>query len=207
MAKRFKFKRRNFGRIVSRARPIVRAVTGVTLAKRIVFDGVSVPAISATAYDNPLIQDLVECTEAQDEEAETDTSGGIADVPLYSRLLSLKLNLFLQSSAAPGAIRARWLLYKKPDGESLVTNLAGFFHSSDDTPTLREIRKLTLAKGMLPLSNDNLANRLPIFVRRQAWQRASPMRENDKISLVVAQSSNATLTLSGFGTIYARANG
>lgn len=192
----------NFGR----ARRIVRAVSGITLAKRIVLEAVSIPAITSAAYDNPNQIDLVECVEAMDEEVESDDSA-IADVPLYSRLLSLKLFAFMQTAAAPGAIRVRWLLYKKPDGETLAGSLIdGVWHTSEDTPTQRELRKYTVAKGILPLSNDNLNTPLRIFVKKQAWARVSPMRENDKLCLILAQNSNATITLSGFGTIYAKAN-
>lgn len=195
--------RMNFGRV----RRIVRSASGITLVKRVLLDDLTVPAITSAAYDNPLIIDLVECTEAMDEEVESDGSA-IADVPLYSRISAMKLRIMLQTAAAPGAIRARWALVKKPDGESLVTSLVeGLFHSSNDTPTGREVRKYMLAKGIVGLSNNNLVTPVKVFVSRQAWKRASPMRENDKIAFIIAQSSNATIKLSGFGNLYCKANG
>lgn len=142
-----------------------------------------------------------------DEEVESDGAGAVADVPLYSKLMSLKANLILQSSIT---CVVRWMLHKLPDGEELITDANRLtntgFHSSDDTNPFREFRKMQVAKGFLVVPADKLAAPVRIFVRKQAWKRIAPMRENDVLRLDIAQSTNATVTLHGFGTLYAKAN-
>lgn len=103
----------------------------------------------------------------------------------------------------------RWILQKAPDGEQLTTSLVdASFHGSDDTQNQREARKYTLAKGMIFVNPNNQSAPLPVFVKRKTWARASPMRENDRINLIIAKDAAGTTgNLSGFGTIWARANG
>lgn len=204
--RRFRFRRRSFGRTVRRARPIIRAATGITLAKRIILDNITIADTASVSYDTPTVIDLLECTEAQDEEAESNGST-IADCPLYSRITSMKLNLILEAAAAG---KMRWMLVKRPDGE---TNLAttslidATFHGSDDTINARELRAQTLAKGIAFVSPDRLGSRLNVYVKKSAWARASPMREGDKITFIIAkESAGTTGTISGFGTIWVKAN-
>lgn len=206
MPRRFQFRRRmrpNF----AKARRVVRAVSGITLTKRILLAGLTIPDITSVDWDNPLIVDLLQCIEAQDEEQVTDGTV-IADAPLYSRATGIRLILTILGSTSTTNVY-RWLLYKKPDGESLVTSLAGTgqFHNSGDTPTLREVRKLTIAKGMVVTNPSTAVTRLPIFVKRKAWQRIAPLRENDTISLVIAKDAAGTTSLlHGMGQIYVKAN-
>lgn len=198
--RRFRGRGRSFG---SR----VRAAMGTTIVKRIVtpIAGLTIPDITATDFDNPLEFVLVECLETMDEEAISDGTV-IADVPIYSRLKSMKLNLHISGVSAQTEFR--WLLYKEPDGESLVTNLAAQFHQSDDTPTGRELRKQTLAKGMFVVNTADLARTLPIFVKRSTFARLGGMKENDRITLVIAKNAaGTTATLHGFGNIYVKARG
>jgi hypothetical protein len=164
----------------------------------------SIPDITSAAFDTPLNIDLLECVESVDEEAISDGST-VADVPLYSRILSFKTHLFVDCDAAT---LIRWVLYKMPDGEALVGSLVdATFHGSQDTPTGREIRKVIIAKGYMRISADRLQSPLRIFISRQALKRISPLRENDKLRLTIAKSAaGTTAQLSGFGTIYVKAN-
>jgi len=105
----------------------------------------------------------------------------------------------------------RWLLYKKPDGEAIAgTDLSAAgatFHSSNDTPTAREVRKMTLAKGIIVGNPSSAVSGLRPFVSRAAWARASPMRENDKITFLIAKDAAGTTSiLHGMGNIYIQAN-
>lgn len=202
--RRFRSRRRFRGGFARR----VRAVTGITLTKRVLLAGLSIPDVTSVDWDNPLIVDLLQCIEAQDEEQVSDGTI-IADAPLYSRALSMRLNLTILGSTSTTNVY-RWLVYKKPDGESLVTSLAGTgqFHNSGDTPTLREVRKLTVAKGMVVTNPSTAVTKMNIFVRKAAWRRISPLRENDTISLLIAKDAAGTTSLlHGMGNIYVRANG
>lgn len=161
--------------------------------------------MTSADYDNGVTVDLLECVETMDEEVESNGST-VADTPLYSRITGMRLNLLLQ---AANACKIRWMLYKKPDGETLVSALTDAnFHSSNDVQNNRELRKYTVAKGLAFVSPDRLAAPLNLFVRRQAWKRISPMREGDMLSLILAKEADGTTaTLSGFGTIWVKANG
>jgi hypothetical protein len=198
---RGKFRRKWRFRAVRRA---VRAVSGITLAKRIVLTEETIPDVTSVAFDNPLSIDLLECVESIDEEAISNGTT-IADVPLYSRMTSFKTNLFVDCDAAT---LIRWVLYKKPDGEALISDLAdNSFHGSQDTPGQREFRKYLMAKGYLRISADRLQVPLKVYVSKAAMRRAAPFREGDKISLIIAKSAaGTTAQLSGFGTIYCKAN-
>lgn len=147
-----------------------------------------------------------------DEELESTggTTAGtdVADVPLYAKLLSMKLNLIVEGATSVSTM-LRWLLYKKPDGESLVSTLSQtVFHVSDDTPTFREFRRQTMAKGMFVSNPSTATNRLPIFIKRSALARNRSFAENDVLALLIAKAAEGTTcTISGFGTLYFRANG
>lgn len=161
--------------------------------------------VTSVDWDNPTTWELLECTEAQDEEAESIAGTSVADTPLYSKITGMRMNLFFR---AANACMIRWMLLKLPDGDTLAANLTDAnFHSSNDVQANRELRKYTLAKGMIGITSDKLQQPLRIRVSRAAWRRASPMRENDKIVLMMAKNAeNTTATLSGFGTIWVRAN-
>lgn len=188
------------------ARPIVRAATGILLSKRVILNRVAIPDVSATDWDNPVNIGLLETKETMDEEEESNGSA-IADIPLYSRVVSMRLNLMISSADSH---YIRWVLHKRPDGEA--TNITSSmidanFHGADDTEDNREFRKYCLAKGLIKTSADRLQQPLRIFVRKQAWKRCSPMRENDTLHLTLAKESTGTTSeISGFGTIYVRAN-
>lgn len=117
----------------------------------------------------------------------------------------MRLNLIVRNAA--GGI-LRWVLQKSPDGEQLTTALTdAAFHGSDDTQNQREVRKMTIAKGMILVAADKQGAQFRIFVSRKAWQRISPMRENDRLDLYLAKDGAGTsTTLDGFGTVWCRAN-
>lgn len=204
--RRFRSRRRvNFRGI----RRLVRGVTGVTLTKRILFAGLTIPDVTAADWDTALSVDLIECVEAQDEEVETDGTA-IADVPLYSRLLSMKLRMMVLGASGQTNVY-RWLLYKKPDGEAIagtdLTAAGASFHTSNDTPTAREVRKYTLAKGIIVSNPSSAIANLSPYVSRAAWARASPMREGDKLCFLIAKDAAGTTSiLHGMGNIYVKAN-
>lgn len=207
-----RFRSRRQGRTnFRRARSIVRAVSGITLAKRVLLPGLTIPDVTAADWDNALTIDLLECVEAQDEEVESDGTA-IADAPLYSRLTAFKLRLTIIGPVGAGSANVfRWLLYKKPDGEAIAgTDLSAAgatFHSSNDTPTAREVRKMTMAKGVVYTNSSTGITGVRIFISRAAMKRISPLRENDRISLLIAKDAlGTTATLHGFGTLYIKAN-
>lgn len=205
MAQRFRFRGRRMRPNFGRARRIVRAVTGINLAKRIQLDGLTIPDVTSASFDNILRVPLLECVETMDEEVESNGTT-IADAPLYSRITSMRLNLILHGFAAGSIVR--WILHKEPDGEQAYTELTNTsFHVSDDNEDNRERRKYCLAKGMVFINPNNLATTLRIFVKRKAWARVSPLRELDIIALTLAKDAAGTTgNLSGFGTLMVKAN-
>lgn len=201
----FRFRRRpSFGRRVRMARPIVRAVTGTTLAKRIQLDAFSITDPTSANYDTTVSIGLLVCQETMDEEVESNGTT-IAQVPLYSRLRKMRMALVCQAAEAT---IIRWRIVKRPDGENLSTDLTNTgFHVSDDTPTEREMRKFTMAKGQVLVSGDSLAAPMRVFISRAALNRNATFREGDRIDLQIAKTNTGTAaTISGFGTAWVRAN-
>lgn len=197
-----------------RARNFVRrtvSTMGPIEAKRVIFNAEDIPDYTSAAFDNPVKYDLLICQETVDEEVESDGSS-IAQVPLYSRLVGMKMQMFIRGSVAtPGVIR--WMICKLPDGEDLITSIGSgltdaAFHSSNDSPNMRELRATTLAKGMILTNESSGVTRFPAFIRRQTLRRLGRLRENDKISLYLANSVQPATnpTLHGFGTLYCRLN-
>lgn len=189
--------------MVRRARPIVRAVQSISLSKRVLLDKLTIPDITSADYDNPLVVPLLTCIEAQDEELESNGSD-IATAPLYSRLVAIKLRLGVHAFSAQTVFR--WMLWKSPDND-LTPNMTTNFHSSNDTITDREIRKMVLAKGIVISNSSSVVNSVPIFVKRAAMLRAGPLRENDRINFQIAKdAAGTTANLTGFGTLWVKAN-
>lgn len=196
------------GRFTRRVRKIARRSTGQILAKRVILSGLTIPDVTAADWDNPLQVGLISCQETIDEEEESDGTN-VADVPLYSKLVGLKLQLTVLGATSTTNVY-RWMLHKLPDGEELITDanrLAGNFHSSDDTNPMREFRKMCMAKGMVVTNPNTAVTRLNVFVKRSAMKRVSPLREGDIIRLDIAKDTAGTTSLlHGFGTLYVRAN-
>lgn len=141
-----------------------------------------------------------------DETIVTDGTS-IAQVPLYSKVVGLKMQLNIRGSVTTPPI-VRWMLCKNPDGDYTAGNFMTAFQSAADDATTREIRGLTLAKGMVMLNESSGVSRLPVFVRRATLKRLGSLRENDRLELVLACSGAPATnpTLSGFGQIYCRLN-
>lgn len=204
------FRRRRGGRrSFRRARTFIRrtvAHMGPIEAKRILLDNVAIPARSSVAFDNPVTIGLLETNTGTTNEEEESNGSDIADVPQYSKIVGMKLNLQLFNNSATGGDRIRWMLVKDVDNEGALTSLVDAnFHSSDDTPTARELRARTLAKGFVTAS-DRTAQRLSVFVRRKTLQRLGSMRAGDRLELVLAVSGTGAAAISGFGTLYVRMN-
>lgn len=172
-------------------------------AKRIILDAATVPARSSVAYDNPLTIGLLTTGETTDEEVESNGTT-IAEARNYSKIVGIKGSFEIHSLTAGD--RVRWMLVKDVDNEGAITSLAdATFHSSNDDPTTRELRARTLAKGIIT-GTDRTGKRIPFFIRRKTLRRLGSLRENDRIELVLAVSGSNTASLTGFGTIYVRAN-
>lgn len=202
--RRFKSRRRSFGATVRRARPIIRAAMGITLVKRVIVDSATIPDVSAANYDNPLTINLLRCIEAQDEEAEADGST-IADAPLYSRITGIRLTGHFQSSTAS---YVRWMLIKSPDNDISLTSLVTNFHNSNDGQSDRELRKMTIKKGWTYVNPGNSGSPWKTgFISKKALQRISPLRENDRIQLILAKdAAGTTIPFNLWGSIYVKAN-
>lgn len=142
--------------------------------------------------------------ETIDEEQEADGTSA-AQCTIGSRIVSLKLAFQLTT---PSSAIYRWLLWKKPDGEDLLANIGaglkdGAFHSADDTASLRELRKVTLAKGVIVPDTAGARGFLKIYVKRKALARVARMSENDSLVLSIANSLGTEAgKLHGFGNIY-----
>lgn len=203
--RRFGFRRRAFSRRVGR---IARNATGIILAKRIRISGLTIPDVSAADWDNPLQVSLAIASEAQDETLVADGTN-IPTVPLYSKLLSLKLQLIvLGATSTTNVYRA--MIHKLPDGEELVadaTRMINAFHTSADDTEQREFRKMQMWKSMLVTNPNTAVVNTRAFIRRSAMRRVSPMREGDVIRLDIAKDTAGTTSiLHGFGTMWFRAN-
>lgn len=188
----------------------VRRVTGITMVKRIILDQLVIPDVTTVAYDNPLTVTLLECTEAQDEEVESNGTT-IADAPLYSRITAIKTKMTVGDATALTCVR--FMVYKCTDGDDPITALGvgladGAFHTSNQTPNNRELVRNTLAKGYIMIPPDKQVAPLNIRISREAMRRAGSMREGDLIRAIFAKdATGTTLRLWGMGNIYLRANG
>lgn len=175
--------------------------------KRIQLDDLSVPDISAVSYDNALSIPLIVAQESVDEEIESDGTS-IAQCRPYSKIVGFRLQLFIRFTGAD-PITIRWMLEKQPDGEALHTGLDDtIFHSSNDTPTNREIRKNTLAKGIVLSNLSSGVSRLNVFVRRTTMKRLGALRENDRWRLLLTMNTSVTTQpkVFGIGQLYVRMN-
>lgn len=202
MPRRRSFRRRGGYR---RARSFIRRTmhnSGRIEAKRILLNDFA-PGANATPYTTITSVGLISCAESVDEEQEADGTTA-PTCPLYSKVVSIKLNLSWDQMGA--ARRLRWMIYKDTDNESPVSSLAdAIFHSSDDTPTMRELRKNTLAKGWVIPKADSLMGKLVIRIRRSTLRRLGSLRENDRIKLILAANSSTSVgVVNGFGTLYVR---
>lgn len=168
----------------------------------------AIPDVSAADFDNPVRVNLLAATATQAEGVEstggTTVGTDVATVPLYSKMLKMRLNMIFR---AANATMVRWILFKNPDNDITDANINTSFHTSDDDQGPREIRKFILAKGFVNIPSDRLSAPLRIRVSRAAWARAAPMRDGDRIVLIMSkESQGTTATLSGFGTIWVKAN-
>lgn len=203
---------RNRG-FVRRVRKIARGANAITLVKRCIFSGLTIPDVTAADWDNPLNIDLAVAQEGAtgvQEDVESDGTS-VATVPVYSRLTSLKLDLKILGATSTTNVY-RWWLHKLPDGEELSTDatrlIGNNFHSSDDAPTQREQRKYIMAKGMVITNPNTAVTNLRVFVRKSAIERVARMSEQDVIRFDIAKDTAGTTSLlHGFGSLYFRANG
>lgn len=186
----------SFGRIAR----IARRVTGHVEAKRVNCDKLTIPDISAADYDNPLSVQLLTCSEAQDEVLESNGSD-VATVPLYSKLLGMKLRGFIRS-AGTGTEQVRWILLNNKDADFSAATIMSSWHQSDESSTARELRKITLAKGVWSI-NANVQMPISIPIRRAALKRNQLMREGDILNLVMAKdATGTTVPFTLWGTIW-----
>lgn len=203
---RYRARRRRFARRVGR---IARSATGIVLAKRILLHDFLIPDVSSVDFDNPVEFEIAGATATQAEEVEstggTTLGTDVATVPLYSKLLSMRLNLMFR---AANATMVRWMLVKNTDNDRTAAAFNTDFHSSNDSGDSREVRKLILSKGFVNIPSDKLAAPLRVRISRKALQRAAPMRDGDRLQFVLSkEAAGTTATLSGFGTMWFRANG
>lgn len=188
-----------------RARSFIRRTVvnmGPIEAKRVLLNDLAIPAQSAAPYDNALSIPLLVCQETVNEETESDGSN-IAEVPLYSKLVGMKMNFMIHGGTSGNIYR--WMLVKSIDNDTTAQNFMDAFHTSNDDEASRARRAQTMSKGFF-VASDRTATRLNLFVRRKNLKRLGNLRENDRILLVIAQDGAQAAAISGFGTLYARLN-
>lgn len=200
-------RRRSFRRSRRAARSFVRRTVvnmGTIHSKRVRVEGSTIPDISSIAYDNPLTIDLLECTEAQNEETISDGTN-IATAPIYSRLVGMKLDVKIRGTVNdPNVIR--WILYKNEDQDFTAATAMSNFHNSDDTVTANAFRGKILAKGFFLLNQSSGISSVKIFAKRQTLRRLGKLRENDRIRLIFAMNAAATTNPLVYimGTLYVK---
>lgn len=202
MARRFRGRRRGSFR---RARRFIRrtvATMGRIEPKRILLSQVGLTSRGAAVFDATKKIDLLVASETVNEETVSDGTN-VAETKMYSRVVGMKFNFTLTPLASGEVIR--WMLYKNVDSDITLNDLVdNNFHSSQDTTDLRQLRSVTLAKGVV-YGTDRTSAKIKAFVRRSTLHRLGSLRENDKLTLVLATTSNATgCKIDGFGTIYVR---
>lgn len=190
-----------------RARSFVRKTVvnmGTIHAKRVLWEGGIIPDITATPYDNPVSIDLLQCIETQAEEQISDGTV-VADAPLYSKLVGVKLNLLVKG-AVNDTTPMRWILYKSPDADITAATAMSNWHNSDDTSPAREMRANTLAKGMFITHASTGVTRVPIFIRRSTLKRLGKLKENDVIRFSIAAANAVTTQCTTYmwGTLYVK---
>lgn len=171
--------------------------------------GLTIPDVTSVDWDNPLEVVLLKGTETNDEEIESDGTT-IAEIPIQSRLRALKLTLMVLGATSTTNVY-RWILLKKPDGETLVSNatiLTGnVFNSADNTPGQRENRKYVIAKGMVITNPNTAVTRVPVFIRKKALERIAQFKEDDTLNFLIAKDTAGTTSiLHGWGNAYVRYN-
>lgn len=200
-----RFRRRGRGSF-RRARSFVRRTVssmGPIEAKRVLVTRLSIPAESAADFDNPLRLVLLTTGESVNEELISDGTN-VAEAKMYSKLVAMKGSFTVNGLGTTSV--CRWILMKEPDGEDLTSTLTDeFFHGSTDTPTNRELRANILAKGMFT-GSDRTSAKINLWVKKKTLRRLGSLRENDRISLVIAHNEASAMTLTGFGTLYVRMN-
>lgn len=188
---------------------IMRTVArmGKIEAKRVNMMQLDIPDRTSTAWDNPVAYTLVTCIEAQDETLVSDGTN-IATVPLYSKIVALKLQGYVRGAVA-SPCNIRWMLVKNPDQDITAATFMSSWHNSDDSTAAREVRANILAKGIWGTNESSGISRANIFVRRNTLRRLGSLRENDRITLIlandIAPATNPTITL--WGTVYAKVTG
>lgn len=202
MVRRSRRRRGSFRRARSFIRKTVSNM-GPIEAKRILVNRLSIPAKTSADFDNPLRLVLLTTGETINEELISDGTN-IAEAKVYSKLVGMKLRFSIQGLGSSSVLR--WILMKEPDGEDLTSTLTDeFFHGSTDTPTNRELRANILSKGIFTGSDRTGAVLMP-FVRRSTLKRLGNLRENDRISLVLAHNESSAMNITGMGTLYVRMN-
>lgn len=192
--------------MVRRARPIIKATTGITLVKRVNVDKGTIPDITSADYDNPLVISLLEATETM---GEADVSDGsiIADAPLYSRITGIRLNTTVIAGQAT-QMQLRWIMWKDVDGDLPGSTVMPLWHVSTESSVAREVRRMTIAKGLLIANQSSGVVPLHIRISRAALKRISPLRELDVLKFAIAKDAPGTAAvLNMWGSIYLRANG
>lgn len=140
---------------------------------------------------------------------ETLVSDGtnVANVPLYSKLVAFKAQLFVRGSVTtPGVIR--WMLVKNTDNDRTASDWMTAFHNSSDDSASREARALIYAKGMMLVNESSGVTPIRVFIKNKTLKRLSSFRENDRLDLVLGNSNapSTNPTLHGFGGSYWRLN-
>lgn len=184
---------------------IARRATGKILVKRVLIDKFTLPDITSADYDNPINLGLIEGIEAQDENVESDGSV-IADAPLYSRIVAMKLKTIIHGSSAGGEL-VRWMLVKNPDGDISNASFMAGFQSSNDDRTSSDVRSHTYAKGIVLVQPSRNSTSVPVFIKRKTLNRMGVLNEGDVVSLIMAKDATGTsLQVTCWGNIWIRAN-
>lgn len=196
----------------NRARRVVRAVSGITIVKRVRLPGLTIPDVTANDWDNELVLTLARCDLSPADGSEILTADGtnIPIVPQYSRLYAVKLNFTILGATSTTNVY-RWCLTKNPDGDVVLTGMddaAAVWNDTGNTPTTREFNKYCLAKGIAVTNPNSAVTRMRVFLSKSAMRRAGPMRPDDTLTFNIAKDTAGTTSiLHGFGTLYFRANG
>lgn len=194
----------------ARARQVVRAVSGRIINVRVNVVKFSIPDVTSADFDNPVAYDLLVGAEAQAHEVEatggTTAGTDVPQVPIYSKVVALRLQTMVHGSSAGGEI-VRWQLARNPQNDLSAANFNTGWHTADDDVTNREVRKYQIAKGQLIVSPNNLQTPLNLFIKKKTLLRNGNIREGDRLKMVFSKdATGTTLSVTQWGTIWLRAN-
>lgn len=181
-------------RFKSKFRSAVKAVTAITVTKRMRGVAIALAATSTSSYV------LIKSNQAPSTSVTTDFGGtNIAQCWDESKIKSIDLHLEFYGLAAN--TRLEWALMKEEQATSLITNPSDILTNEQPTDTIQDMHKHCLTYGMKQVPGTSLILNVRVAISRKALHRNHEMRSTDQLKLYV-NNSGAAANFNGYGRIW-----